>query len=920
MRPLQLVLSAFGPYAGETELDFSALGTNGLYLITGDTGAGKTTIFDAITFALYGEPSGTTRETSMLRSKYAAPETKTFVKMAFAYAGKEYVLVRNPGYQRPKKRGSGFTSEVADATLTFPDGRLVTGGPQVTAAIKELVGIDRKQFTQIAMIAQGDFLRLLLAETKDRREIFRQIFQTRNYEALQARLKNEAAGLKRRYDELRASIGQYVGGIACDEDAPLSIEARKAKDGSSTTADALELLAKLIGNDRDRRDAATEALEDVGREVSQIDIAIGKAAKDASARRELEKAQVALDQASGRLPELERLFEEATSKQPEVERLAVEIAAQASLLPRYDELDRASQVIADKNRRLAELDARQAERAAKAREQRSLLAQIQTELEALKESGTTRLRLQNDREKAGERAQRVADLRNLLADAAKLAKERDAAQRIYLAARAAAASAGDAYSARNRAFLDAQAGILAEKLEDGRPCPVCGSREHPLPARRPAEAPTEKEVEAAKGAAAAALDDATAASEKASVTKTRAEAKDEAAAKASEALFGARPGDLPTALASEAAELAGRLKALDGRIKAEEAKERRKAELEKGMPALAQAVERLAGDIAKGEKEAAALEADAKGLAIARDRLAEDLPCADKDEAEKRITAAEARKKALQNAIQCAKDGLDAGKKQAHELKAKIDALAQQLEGMEATDLRALERRKEGLSKAKDGIVKDLAAIASRLDRNMDIFENVRRQGEGVAKVEERWGWVKSLSDTANGQLAGKDKVMLEAYVQAAYFERIIRRANQRLMVMSGGQFELKRSTAASNQQNQSGLELDVIDHYNASERSVKTLSGGESFMAALSLALGLSDEIQSMSGGIRLDAMFVDEGFGSLDEDTLAQALKVLGGLADGNLLVGIISHVAELKERVGRQIVVRKGRSGGSSVEVVA
>ena len=218
MRPLKLTISAFGPYAGKTELDFSELGENGLYLITGDTGAGKTTLFDAIAFALYGEPSGTTRDTSMFRSKYAAPDTDTYVELDFAYNGKMYNIIRNPEYQRPKKRGEGFTSQKPDATLTYPDNRLVTGSPQVTKVIEELIGLDCSQFSQIAMIAQGDFLKLLIASTKERQEIFRQIFQTKNFETLQYRLKSESAALSNQYQDIQKSIEQYIDGIVCETD------------------------------------------------------------------------------------------------------------------------------------------------------------------------------------------------------------------------------------------------------------------------------------------------------------------------------------------------------------------------------------------------------------------------------------------------------------------------------------------------------------------------------------------------------------------------------------------------------------------------------------------------------------------------------------------------------------------------------
>jgi len=209
--------------------------------------------------------------------------------------------------------------------------------------------------------------------------------------------------------------------------------------------------------------------------------------------------------------------------------------------------------------------------------------------------------------------------------------------------------------------------------------------------------------------------------------------------------------------------------------------------------------------------------------------------------------------------------------------------------------------------------------IYSRITSNKASLDNILKKLNEIKTVEEKWIWIKSLSNTANGNLSGKEKIMLETYIQMTYFDRIINRANTRFMVMSGGQYELKPRKEAENNRSQSGLELDVIDHYNGTERSVKTLSGGESFKASLSLALGLSDEIQSSAGGIKLDTMFVDEGFGSLDDESLAQAIKALSSLAEGNRLVGIISHVSELKDKIDKQIVVKKEKTGGSNISIV-
>ena len=223
MRPNKLIMSAFGPYAGRVELNLDKLGKSGLYLITGDTGAGKTTIFDAITYALFGEASGDNRETTMFRSKYADLDTPTLVELYFSYGDKEYYVKRNPEYERPRTRGDGVTTEKANAELKLPDGRIITKLKEVNNAIVEILGVDRNQFTQIAMIAQGDFLKLLLASTDERKKIFQKLFKTQNYYVLQEKLKSESGKLSHEYDEIKSSIEQYINGIACNEDNVLSI-------------------------------------------------------------------------------------------------------------------------------------------------------------------------------------------------------------------------------------------------------------------------------------------------------------------------------------------------------------------------------------------------------------------------------------------------------------------------------------------------------------------------------------------------------------------------------------------------------------------------------------------------------------------------------------------------------------------------
>ena len=919
MRPLKLTVSAFGPYEDKTEIDFKKLGTGGLYLITGDTGAGKTTIFDAITFALYGEPSGTVREVAMLRSKGAEPETDTFVELAFDYCGKEYLINRNPEYQRYKKRGDGLTSQKADAVLKYPNGRLITGSPQVTSAVKELIGLDRNQFTQIAMIAQGDFLKILVAPTKERQEIFRQIFCTGNFETLQNRIKTESAELKNRYDELNRSVKQYISGIICGPDDVLEIELRKAKEGTLTTPELVELLQKLLAGDEDKLAAAKKALKKTETEISAIDKSLGKAEQDNNARAELEKAKAERREVSGQLAELRRSYEEAAAKQPEIDRLTGQIAKERAELPQYDEFDQTEKTLKDKEQELSNKSELIISLSKQETAKKEKQAEIEKELVSLKDTTAAKMGSQAEKAAAMYRYRELEAFSALMVAEDELKLRFRAAQADYNNKSSEANKAISAYTALNKAFLDAQAGILAQKLTGGRPCPVCGSTEHPLPAQITGSAPTEKEVSAAKQASDKAQKESELLSGTAGGLRAQCEDKTAEIEKAALALFGSRPEALAKTLAKELAAVKEQVYKLTAKIKVEEQKEQRKLEIEENLPALADAIAKLVFSKGENDKAIAALDAELKALRAASYKLAGYLSFSSKAEAEKNIFSLEKMRSCMQNSITGARDSLDKHNERRVKLEEKIKTLIERLKASQEIDAEKLNEQKRALLDKKAEHSEAVTAISSRLYKNNDARSHILARQQEVAGVEERWIWIKALSDTANGQLSGKDKIMLETYVQSSYFERIIRRANIRLMLMSGGQYELKRSTDASNLKSQSGLELDIIDHHKASERSVKTLSGGESFMASLSLALGLSDEIQSMSGGIRLDTMFVDEGFGSLSENTLNEAIKVLNGLAESNLLVGIISHVAELKERIGKQIIVKKEISGGSRVIIV-
>lgn len=585
MRPVNLTLSAFGPYAGKAELDMNKLGERGLYLITGDTGAGKTTIFDAITFALYGEASGENREPVMFRSKYADPDTPTFVELVFSYAGKEYHVTRNPEYERLAKRGVGMTVQKADAELIYPDGRVVTKTREVTNAIQEIIGIDRSQFTQIAMIAQGDFLKLLLAPTEDRKRIFRQIFKTGLYQNLQDRLKEESGRLSREYEMLKNSIQQYINGASCPEDNVLCIGLEKAKNGSLLTADTMILIEQIIAEDESSRKELNNKLGDTEKQLEQVNARLGKAEEIEKTRSSLASAKEALLKAEPRLKELSDQYEGEKSKQPETDVLSEAITTEKNKLQQYDELENTKKTLAAKEKELARKESDCSAWAASLKTEGELLETAKKELDTLKNAEVEKEKLLNLKNAHDDRKDKIGKLSADLKAYQKLLKELDAAQKKYLSASKQAEMLKAEYSNKNNAFLDEQAGILATTLEDDSKCPVCGSTSHPEPAVLSESAPSEADIKAAKAAWENAQSDAARLSATAGVLSGQSEAKKaDIVNRASELIGDCAFDEIATGIDKTLSGLNASLIELDEKIKAEESKVKRVAELNKEIP------------------------------------------------------------------------------------------------------------------------------------------------------------------------------------------------------------------------------------------------------------------------------------------------------------------------------------------------
>lgn len=920
MRPVELTISAFGPYAGKTVLHMDKLGTQGLYLITGDTGAGKTTIFDAITFALYDGASGETRETSMLRSKYADADTPTEVELVFEYAGKKYRIKRNPEYERPAKRGDGLVMQKADAELILPDGRVITKTKDVSAAIRDIMGIDRNQFSQIAMIAQGDFLKLLLAPTEDRKKIFRQIFKTELYQVLQDKLKDESSQLSRQCDALKSSIQQYINGAVAQEDDVLNIELKKAKDGNLPTTDTIVLIEQLVTQDTNKKELLEATSKEIQKQLEQINALLGKAEEIVKAKNGFLKTQESLAEKKPILADLLVGLEAEQNRQPERDKLSEQITTEKNKLPQYDDLDNSRGQLESKKTTFLEKSKTVIQQKALLETLKRTLEEWKVELEGLKDVGTQKEKYSNQKDKAVERQKRLNELSKALTDYESFLRDMKETQAAYKTASDIADSLQSEYNAKNKAFLDEQAGILAESLKDGDACPVCGSTYHPCLATKSVKAPSEAELEKAKKASDKAQKETAEASSEAGKISGLVEAKKTELRKQSTELFGECQFDGIVAKIKDAfTQLNEEITALGKQLQAVEKKAARKSELESDIPKKEIEVKGLEQAVGEQEKAIASLQSEIKILLESTEKLAKTLEYESKAKAQEALRLLQTKKSEMQAALDNAQKAYNETKAEIDALNGQIKAFDEQLKNAPEINTEA-EKKKQTDLLEKAAFVKDaLTSIAARISTNGTAFDNIKRQSGNLSEIESKWTWVKALSNTANGNISGKEKIMLETYIQMTYFDRIIARANTRFMVMSGGQYELKRRIEAENNRSQSGLELDVIDHYNGTERSVKTLSGGESFKASLSLALGLSDEIQSSAGGIQLDTMFVDEGFGSLDEDSLQQAIKALANLTEGNRLVGIISHVSELKEKIDKQIVVTKEKSGGSRIEII-
>ena len=808
MRPVRLTMSAFGSYSGVEVIDFTVI-KGGLFLIAGDTGAGKTTIFDAITYALYNRTSGGVRDGNMMRSQYADESTDTYVEYTFSGREGEYTVRRNPEYMRAGKRKNAdgtvrLVKETAKVSLLLPDGKEFQGKKRETdQKIEEILGLDAGQFTQIAMIAQGEFLQLLHAGSRERRKIFSKIFQTRIYWKMQEELKEQAKELYVSLKENEADIRREIERVDAFHDPDLrwqeiaGMEIPPAEETQNTLKEIIRAgkscLSELAKEEKQLQEQA-EALR------TQKDL--NRVAEEISSLETWQKEHSEDERQLGeKLKELEEAF---GRDEPGLQE---RIAGLREMLPRYETVRRMSAACAEWTEKMAEC---------------------------------------------------------------------------MEACRRAAAE----YEDRYERFFVGQAGLMARELEEGKPCPVCGSVHHPHKAELPDGVPDQNAVEQAK--------------KRRDQAESRRAGIQEEYQKAAAALAAEKKalGEDPPAYEEAKAQLAGAEKELDSR-----------------KAAVARVREQHRECAEENRRKAGQLES-------LRSRHAET---AKRLEEEKEAFYSEIRNQQFkdQEEYRAAKQWIDGWQQKEQKVKEYDTKVIQCRTRIETLENQAGERKREDPAPDQERekelslAVKDLRRrsmdLHGRNETNKSAYENLKKYFTSQEELRRIYEVIGNLSRTANGNLSGSAKLDFETYVQRRYFRQIIQAANRRLARMTSNEFILQcRDIRALGSQGQAGLDLDVYDLVNDSVRDVKSLSGGESFMAALSMALGLADIVQNTAGAVNLETMFVDEGFGSLDDAARERAIQILKELAGEKDLVGIISHVNELKEQIDWKLNVIKTERG--------
>ena len=1043
MKPIKLTMTAFQAYGGTETIDFQKIGDRGLLLITGNTGAGKTTIFDAMTYALYGRPSGSVRPVDSIRSHFAEETTDTVVEFTFINRGKTYAVSRSPARAKAK----GVSKRSKETSLNMPDGSVVTADAQVTKEIEKILGLDERQWAQVIMLAQGEFVKLLNSDSKERAEIFQKIFQTQNYRAIQEKLKDRYSEFKEELQQDQINILNKVGDIEYPEDSeqyPKFVFIRDKGDPIYNREEVYELIDFAIRADNELKAELNQKRETIQSQRDKLlgekigaealaedfkllrknkeDIEVlekqkpdmdNKAACLAKSEKAIDHVKPIFDRSSGINQELEtncrkkveleqtkidlqgklavaneklRLAKEGAEEIPE---LIGKIASIDSSLPKYRSLTEKNSLFQNSNNKLQGLmekrDRLVLEKETKDSGKREHIEFVNNHLSLKDDLYNTKI----EKEKIDAKTKRVKGLLDEIKKYYLVRSQREERSKEYEALEKERKASSDEVNAAEERFYRSQAGLIAEKLEEGMPCPVCGSTHHPLKATISGDVPSEKYIlelkrkrEIAEGKVGEVRELISTIDGKIGTVADNIK-KEESDLEIS--AFG-----LP-----EKECIAFVHGVIDGcEVQSGECDEKY-ARLEKTsieynsrsekLMALDNEVIRLNGEIENANSQITKLSGEVSSYKTSVEEISKNIQYSSEEEAirarngfsskretlEKANSSAQTESNSIENQLiengtslknvndridelsfskkeldKEFKDALteqgftdadefgrfvmDRGKlklekevvrafnEKYEQTKNGIIGLESKLENKKEPDVAAIEERYAALGTEIIAADDKALTVGSRVKnniRNRDQLTSLYRKHD---KTELETMSVKKMSDTANGTLKGAERVTFEQYVQGVYFDEVIARASIRLGKMSNNRFELIRKKEPEHLGRNTSLDMEVLDNHSGKMRSVRSLSGGESFKAALSLALGLSDTIQTRSGGVDIETLFIDEGFGSLDADSLDQAISVLEQLSIDNTLVGIISHVDSLKERIDKKIVVSHDESG-SRAEIV-
>ena len=1036
MRPIKLTLSAFGPYANKQVIDFEELNGRNIFVISGKTGAGKTTIFDAISYALYGEASGESRENDSLRSHFADDDIETYVELEFELRGKTYTVNRVPKQKKKKARGEGYTEKGAEATLTLPDGKVITKVKPVTDKLIELLGITKEQFKQIVMLPQGEFKKLLLADSLERESIFRKIFNTYDFERIQSELKEKALNLTKKRSKSKDKIKTHLEGIKGEHDITINeyidfeVIINKLKyliENNNKDYDTLESEVKTIDNNIKVKTSEKINLENNNNllkeqetiikdleillskqeefENKKLNISKAKNAKEVKYIEDkyndnLKKLETRKEDYSNSLKNIEKLKEDYNKSEQNLkleeanedfrEKLTIEIDNLKNIQPKIIELDTLNNTINTLNLKCKEIEVSKAKtkeidetlKKEKTISENSLLeiASLETKKVELENDITTKTNILND----------TRELLKIIKAFEKASYTHATLSKEYMEFEKEYKTIKDRYETMDDLYKKEQAGILASSLKENTPCPVCGSVVHPSPAtiKHGVNIPTQEELKLEKEKVDKLEKENT---EKLNdLTKLKADINNYLQ------FINTNLGRFAATLNIDSNYTKNTTNNITSKgIELKTLLDNKQKELEKLIEqinlkdTISDKVKELELSINENEKSISKLEEDEKNilkeLAQTTTKLEEykkdipsnisninelnnllDIKTNELNISKQKLNALREEKELLTKNLEREMSASNEINKSIEELTidttknkkqfedelnkysfndisiyedAKlliedIEYLQKEVEDF-TSNLNLLNSKKEDInSKTKDLVFVDITSINeelqnlenskkeleqkvkesySILEANKTILKNIKNLNTEFKEIEDEYRVIGELADLANGKKS--PYISFERYILASYFEDIIEAANIRLEKMTGDRFSLIRKTTKSKGAGQKGLELEIYDNYTDSSRDVSSLSGGESFKASLSLALGLSDVVQSSAGGVCLDTMFVDEGFGTLDPQSLDNAIDSLLELQRGGRLVGIISHVEELKERIDAKLEVTSTSKGSTA-----